>query len=381
MATLMKGLSGNRAKVGVADGGGEGLMAENEASDAPVQATFEAEPAKNVEAGGASAISTVGQAVKGQAVTSGGPDMERMLRQGFVRKVYGILAIQVLVTFGLIGGFQTKSVNNMMKECVMIKCQTANPDGTGARPIECLAGCQEPGGQCLNPDVNSLDGDTKLAKDFGDDPSQCPGHMLANGRGIGGDGEGNYYIQQPTGLMTSLYWTGFATSFAALIMLVCCINSLGRRYPHNYVLLSVFTLGQGFNLATYCVMMDAQIILVAAGMTAVITLALSVFACQTKIDFTGMGSYLYAAVWSLILFGIVFNMGWAPGGARNIYLLVGVLIFSMYLVYDTQIIVGGEHKSYQFDMDDYVLAALVIYLDIINLFILLLQLLNGGRRD
>jgi protein lifeguard len=53
----------------------------------------------------------------------------------------------------------------------------------------------------------------------------------------------------------------------------------------------------------------------------------------------------------------------------------------MYLVYDTQIIVGGEHKSYQFDMDDYVLAALVIYLDIINLFILLLQLLNGGRRD
>jgi FtsH-binding integral membrane protein len=58
-----------------------------------------------------------------------------------------------------------------------------------------------------------------------------------------------------------------------------------------------------------------------------------------------------------------------------------VQIFSMYLVYDTQIIVGGEHKSYQFDMDDYVLAALVIYLDIINLFILLLQLLNGGRRD
>ena len=60
---------------------------------------------------------------------------------------------------------------------------------------------------------------------------------------------------------------------------------------------------------------------------------------------------------------------------------LSVQIFSMYLVYDTQIIVGGEHKSYQFDMDDYVLAALVIYLDIINLFILLMQLLQGGRRD
>ena len=39
----------------------------------------------------------------------------------------------------------------------------------------------------------------------------------------------------------------------------------------------------------------------------------------------------------------------------------------MYLVYDTQIIVGGQHKSHQIDMDDYVLAALVIYIDIINL--------------
>jgi hypothetical protein len=94
-----------------------------------------------------------------------------------------------------------------------------------------------------------------------------------------------------------------------------------------------------------------------------------------------MGAYLFSALWALILFGIVVSMGWAPGGARNIYLLMGVLIFSLFLVYDTQMIVGGDHKSYQFDMDDYVLAALVIYLDIINLFILLLQLLNGGRRD
>ena len=66
---------------------------------------------------------------------------------------------------------------------------------------------------------------------------------------------------------------------------------------------------------------------------------------------------------------------------RKLYLLAGVLIFSLYIVYDTQTIVGGEHKNFQFDMDDYVLAALVIYLDIINLFILLLQLLQGGRRD
>lgn len=51
-----------------------------------------------------------------------------------------------------------------------------------------------------------------------------------------------------------------------------------------------------------------------------------------------------------------------------------------YLVYDTQLIIGGQHKRMQFDMDDYVLAALSIYLDIINLFILILRLLNDSRR-
>ena len=47
--------------------------------------------------------------------------------------------------------------------------------------------------------------------------------------------------------------------------------------------------------------------------------------------------------------------------------------------YDTQLIVGGAHKKHQFGVDDYVFAALNIYLDIINLFLLLLQLLQDRR--
>ena len=58
----------------------------------------------------------------------------------------------------------------------------------------------------------------------------------------------------------------------------------------------------------------------------------------------------------------------------------GCLLFSCYIVYDTQLIVGGQHKKHQFGVDDYVFAALNIYLDIINLFVYLLRLLNS-RRD
>ena len=60
-----------------------------------------------------------------------------------------------------------------------------------------------------------------------------------------------------------------------------------------------------------------------------------------------------------------------------VYSSVGSLIFSFYIVYDTQMIVGGEHRRIKFHTDDYVIAAISLYLDIINLFLYLLELLDG----
>ena len=57
--------------------------------------------------------------------------------------------------------------------------------------------------------------------------------------------------------------------------------------------------------------------------------------------------------------------------------VVGVLLFSFYLLYDTQIIIGGKHRRYQIEEDSYVLASVALYLDIINMFLYILELLNG----
>ena len=63
-----------------------------------------------------------------------------------------------------------------------------------------------------------------------------------------------------------------------------------------------------------------------------------------------------------------------------IYAGCGTLLFSFYIVYDTQLIVGGKHNAIRFSIDDYVFAALNLYMDIINLFIMLLRLF-GERRN
>lgn len=65
-----------------------------------------------------------------------------------------------------------------------------------------------------------------------------------------------------------------------------------------------------------------------------------------------------------------------PHGIRLVYACLGVLLFSFFIVYDTQLIVGGAHK-HAFDIDDYCFAALNLYLDIINLFLFLLQIFGA----
>merc|ERR1712039_1155852 len=93
-------------------------------------------------------------------------------------------------------------------------------------------------------------------------------------------------------------------------------------------------------------------------------------------DFTGFGIYLLVALVVLIIGGFVLMFFPSPLG-QKIYSIFGTLLFSFFIVYDTQLIVGGKHKKHQFSVDDYVFAAINLYLDIINLFLLLLQLFGS----
>eukprot|EP00913_Durusdinium_trenchii_P007276 g6838.t1 len=63
-----------------------------------------------------------------------------------------------------------------------------------------------------------------------------------------------------------------------------------------------------------------------------------------------------------------------------LYAGFGALLFSGYIVLDTQLIIGGKHSSFQFGTEDYVMAAITIYLDIINLFLYILSLFGDRHR-
>lgn len=51
-----------------------------------------------------------------------------------------------------------------------------------------------------------------------------------------------------------------------------------------------------------------------------------------------------------------------------------------YLVVDTQMIVGGTHK-FQISSEEYVFASLTLYLDVINIFLYILQIISAANRS
>lgn len=161
-----------------------------------------------------------------------------------------------------------------------------------------------------------------------------------------------------------------------MISMACC-ESVRRKTPLNFIFLFLFTLAESFLLGMIAGQYKAEEVLMAVGITAAVSLGLTIFALQTKYDFTMCGGVLVACLVVFIIFGIVAIF--VPGQIIGlVYASLGALLFSVYLVYDTQLMLGGNHK-YAISPEEYIFAALNLYLDIINIFMYILTIIGLAR--
>merc|ERR1719414_1454661 len=160
--------------------------------------------------------------------------------------------------------------------------------------------------------------------------------------------------------------------------MVCC-REICRKFPQNYCVLLVFTAFEGVIIGFASAAYTWQSVLLAAGLTAAIFVGMTMFAWTTSTDFTGFGPYLFGALLALSAFGftlsIMMMFGVKVDWLLMLYDICGVLLCTFFIVFDTQLILGqwGGHEN-QFMIDDYVFAALGLYMDIIRLFLHLLRL-------
>jgi len=87
-------------------------------------------------------------------------------------------------------------------------------------------------------------------------------------------------------------------------------------------------------------------------------------------DFLSWGPYLFAALLVLIIGGFLRLLFPQSALLETVYACCGALLFSLYIIFDTHLLV----KHY--GPEDYVQAALSLYLDIVNLFINILAILR-----
>lgn len=77
------------------------------------------------------------------------------------------------------------------------------------------------------------------------------------------------------------------------------------------------------------------------------------------------------------MLGLKITLVWKVGECLVSH-VCSVVLFFQYLVYDTQIMMGGG-KMYSISPEEYIFAALNLYLDIVNLFLYILQLISAAR--
>merc|ERR1719291_1650031 len=92
----------------------------------------------------------------------------------------------------------------------------------------------------------------------------------------------------------------------------CCAKEL-REFPTNYIFLLVITVAMSVVVGFASAMYTWQSVLLAAGLTVAIFLAMTIYAWTTKSDFTGFGPYLMAAFFALFFFGIAIMIMGACG--------------------------------------------------------------------
>lgn len=115
------------------------------------------------------------------------------------------------------------------------------------------------------------------------------------------------------------------------------------------------------------------VVIIAATMTLAITLAATLYAMFTKTDFTTKWGIILVILCALLFLGI-FSIFWYDRFLLILYCTLGVILFGIYLIIDTQLILGG--KRLQFSIDDYAAAAMLLYIDIIQIFMYILAMLK-----
>ncbi|XP_057690946.1 glutamate receptor, ionotropic, N-methyl D-aspartate-associated protein 1b (glutamate binding) isoform X2 [Corythoichthys intestinalis] len=171
------------------------------------------------------------------------------------------------------------------------------------------------------------------------------------------------------------YILSYVTFFVCMCA-ISCSGNLRRKHPWNLVALSILTLSMSYMVGMIASFHETDIVLMALGITAVVCFTVVVFSLQTKYDFTSCYGVMFVCLVVLVLFSFLCII--LQNGILNIfYAGLAALLFTCFLAVDTQLLLANKELSLH--PEEYIFAALNLYMDIINIFIYILSLVGRAR--
>jgi FtsH-binding integral membrane protein len=164
-----------------------------------------------------------------------------------------------------------------------------------------------------------------------------------------------------------------------LIYALACYKQVARKVPLNYILLAIFTACEAYTISCITTVYSPEEVAIAACLTAAVTVGLSLYACYKKSeDMTMLGSLLFTVTGVAM---VAMILAWI---FRSKYLELAicgfcVILWGLWIVYDTQLIVANKDGAYS--VDDYIIAAMNLYIDITQLFLEILRLVGSASGD
>lgn len=189
-----------------------------------------------------------------------------------------------------------------------------------------------------------------------------------------------FVVSSPTVLqaLKPVMWLFIFAPVALVFFLSFKINTMKFSTAQTVFWLYAALNGVAFSILFYAYTFPsvARVFFITAGTFA----AMSLYGYTTKKDLTSLGSFLFMGLIGLLI-AMVVNIFMANGMLQFVISVAGVLIFTGLTAYDTQSIKEAyrEGSSSEVAGKRAIFGALRLYLDFINLFIMLLRLL-GDRR-
>jgi len=180
-------------------------------------------------------------------------------------------------------------------------------------------------------------------------------------------------------ILTPLFWVLIILELGIVVVLSMLLKKISATTAK--ILFILYSFITGLTLSVVLLAYTASSIFMVFALVSGMFLLLSLYGYFTKRDLSALGPILFIGLIGIIIAAVI-NLFLQSYGFSLIIAVLGIVIFTGLIIYDTQVMkkfFALESKGKESLSKLAIFGALKLYLDFINLFLMLLRLL-GKRR-